>query len=53
MSFEINKQAIIPVLIKKFNPQDMEISTNYFLTKATASILLIIAISINLIYPGQ
>ncbi|KAF5917738.1 hypothetical protein HPG69_013575 [Diceros bicornis minor] len=44
---------IIPILIKKFNPRAIEASTKYFLTQATASVLLMIAIIINLIHSGQ
>ncbi|MWQ56523.1 hypothetical protein GHI55_11600 [Glaesserella parasuis] len=53
MGFEINILAVIPVLIKKYNPRSIEAATKYFLTQATASILLILAIVINLIYSGQ
>lgn len=53
IGFEMNMLAIIPILIKKFNPRAIEASTKYFLTQATASILLIIGVTINLIYSGQ
>eukprot|EP00069_Balaena_mysticetus_P017321 bmy_10396T0 len=45
--------TIIPIIIKKFNPRALEASTKYFLTQATTSILLIIAVIINLLYSGQ
>ena len=53
IGFEMNILAIIPILIKKFNPRAIEASTKYFLTQATASILLIIGVTINLLYSGQ
>ena len=53
IGFEMNMLAIIPILIKKFNPRAIEASTKYFLTQATASILLIIGVTINLLYSGQ
>lgn len=45
--------AIIPVLIKNYNPRSIEASTKYFITQATASMILILAIIINLLYSGQ
>lgn len=53
IGFEINMLAIIPILIKKYNPRAIEASTKYFLTQATASILLMIGVTINLLYSGQ
>lgn len=53
IGFEINILAIIPIIIKKHNPRATEASTKYFLTQSTASILLIIAVIINLIFSGQ
>nr|QIU82725.1 NADH dehydrogenase subunit 2 [Rhinoceros sondaicus]QIU82751.1 NADH dehydrogenase subunit 2 [Rhinoceros sondaicus] len=53
IGFEMNLLAIIPILMKKFNPRAMEASTKYFLTQATASMLLMLAIIINLMYSGQ
>nr|AFQ41442.1 NADH dehydrogenase subunit 2 [Haringtonhippus francisci] len=51
--FEMNLLAIIPILMKKYNPRAMEASTKYFLTQATASMLLMMAIIINLMHSGQ
>nr|AFN41422.1 NADH dehydrogenase subunit 2 [Hipposideros ater] len=51
--FEMNMLAIIPMLMKRFNPRAVEASTKYFLTQATASMLLMLAIIINLLYSGQ
>nr|QIP53111.1 NADH dehydrogenase subunit 2 [Rousettus amplexicaudatus]QIP53124.1 NADH dehydrogenase subunit 2 [Rousettus amplexicaudatus] len=53
IGFEMNMLAIIPILMKKYNPRSMEASTKYFLTQATASMLLMLAIVINLVYSGQ
>nr|YP_010130023.1 NADH dehydrogenase subunit 2 [Parascaptor leucura]QPZ50496.1 NADH dehydrogenase subunit 2 [Parascaptor leucura] len=53
IGFEMNMLAIIPVLTKKFNPRSMEAATKYFLTQATASMLLMLAIIINLTFSGQ
>nr|NP_871762.1 NADH dehydrogenase subunit 2 [Urotrichus talpoides]BAC78875.1 NADH dehydrogenase subunit 2 [Urotrichus talpoides] len=53
IGFEMNMLAIVPMLMKKFNPRSMEAATKYFLTQATASMLLMLAIIINLTYSGQ
>nr|YP_009110452.1 NADH dehydrogenase subunit 2 [Scapanulus oweni]AIX88105.1 NADH dehydrogenase subunit 2 [Scapanulus oweni] len=53
IGFEMNMMAIIPILMKNFNPRSMEAATKYFLTQATASMLLMLAIIINLMYSGQ
>nr|YP_009444097.1 NADH dehydrogenase subunit 2 [Otocyon megalotis]ATU31828.1 NADH dehydrogenase subunit 2 [Otocyon megalotis]QQW47817.1 NADH dehydrogenase subunit 2 [Otocyon megalotis] len=53
IGFEMNMLAIIPVLMKKFNPRAMEAATKYFLTQATASMLLMMGVTINLLLSGQ
>nr|AET86379.1 NADH dehydrogenase subunit 2 [Ursus arctos] len=53
IGFEMNMLAIIPILMKKFNPRAMEASTKYFLTQATASMLLMLGIIINLLHSGH
>nr|CAQ68470.1 NADH dehydrogenase subunit 2 [Tremarctos ornatus] len=53
IGFEMNMLAIIPILMKKFNPRAVEASTKYFLTQATASMLLMLGIIINLLYSGH
>nr|YP_220694.1 NADH dehydrogenase subunit 2 [Mystacina tuberculata]AAO43465.1 NADH dehydrogenase subunit 2 [Mystacina tuberculata]AAX50179.1 NADH dehydrogenase subunit 2 [Mystacina tuberculata] len=53
IGFEMNMLAIIPILMKNYNPRSMEASTKYFLTQATASMLLMLAVVINLLYSGQ
>nr|YP_010133286.1 NADH dehydrogenase subunit 2 [Crocidura russula]AAV33743.1 NADH dehydrogenase subunit 2 [Crocidura russula]AAV33756.1 NADH dehydrogenase subunit 2 [Crocidura russula] len=53
LGFEMNMMAIVPVLMKKYSPRSMEAATKYFLTQATASMMLMLAIIINLMYSGQ
>nr|AFN41646.1 NADH dehydrogenase subunit 2 [Hipposideros obscurus]AFN41745.1 NADH dehydrogenase subunit 2 [Hipposideros obscurus]AFN41754.1 NADH dehydrogenase subunit 2 [Hipposideros obscurus] len=53
IGFEMNMLAIIPMLMKQSNPRATEASTKYFLTQATASMLLMLAIIINLLHSGQ
>nr|AKM55150.1 NADH dehydrogenase subunit 2 [Camelops cf. hesternus PDH-2015] len=53
IGFEMNMLATIPILMKNFNPRSMEASTKYFLTQATASMLLMLGVVINLLYSGQ
>nr|WAR50844.1 NADH dehydrogenase subunit 2 [Crocidura suaveolens gueldenstaedtii] len=53
LGFEMNMMAIVPVLMKKYSPRSMEAATKYFLTQATASMILMLAIIINLMYSGQ
>nr|UZN44076.1 NADH dehydrogenase subunit 2 [Crocidura sp. g ZL-2022] len=53
LGFEMNMMAIVPVLMKKHSPRSMEAATKYFLTQATASMILMLAIIINLMYSGQ
>nr|YP_010037002.1 NADH dehydrogenase subunit 2 [Eupleres goudotii]AYV96977.1 NADH dehydrogenase subunit 2 [Eupleres goudotii]QQW47544.1 NADH dehydrogenase subunit 2 [Eupleres goudotii] len=53
IGFEMNMLAIIPILMKKSNPRATEASTKYFLTQATASMLLMMGIAINLLHSGQ
>nr|Q2TQ12.1 RecName: Full=NADH-ubiquinone oxidoreductase chain 2; AltName: Full=NADH dehydrogenase subunit 2 [Suncus etruscus]ABS58654.1 NADH dehydrogenase subunit 2 [Suncus madagascariensis]AAW29763.1 NADH dehydrogenase subunit 2 [Suncus etruscus]ABS58663.1 NADH dehydrogenase subunit 2 [Suncus madagascariensis]ABS58666.1 NADH dehydrogenase subunit 2 [Suncus madagascariensis]ABS58674.1 NADH dehydrogenase subunit 2 [Suncus madagascariensis] len=53
LGFEMNMMAVIPVLMKKYSPRSMEAATKYFLTQATASMILMLAIIINLMFSGQ
>nr|YP_010704148.1 NADH dehydrogenase subunit 2 [Mydaus javanensis]WCO87457.1 NADH dehydrogenase subunit 2 [Mydaus javanensis] len=53
IGFEMNMLAIIPILMKTFNPRAMEASTKYFLTQATASMILMLGIITNLLLTGQ
>nr|ACY36798.1 NADH dehydrogenase subunit 2 [Crocidura grayi halconus] len=53
LGFEMNMMAIVPILMKKYSPRSMEAATKYFLTQATASMILMLAIIINLMHSGQ
>nr|ACX42060.1 NADH dehydrogenase subunit 2 [Platyrrhinus fusciventris] len=53
IGFEMNTLAVIPVLMKTHHPRSTEAATKYFLTQATASMLLMLAVIINLLYSGQ
>nr|UFX54065.1 NADH dehydrogenase subunit 2 [Cryptotis mexicanus] len=53
IGFEMNMMAIIPMLMKNYSPRSMEASTKYFMTQATASMILMLAIIMNLLYSGQ
>nr|YP_010429322.1 NADH dehydrogenase subunit 2 [Ictonyx libycus]USR67314.1 NADH dehydrogenase subunit 2 [Ictonyx libycus] len=53
IGFEMNMLALIPILMNKFSPRATEASTKYFLTQATASMLLMLGIIINLMLTGQ
>nr|AFN41743.1 NADH dehydrogenase subunit 2 [Hipposideros lekaguli] len=53
IGFEMNMLAVIPMLMKRFSPRATEAATKYFLTQATASMLFMLAIIINLLHSGQ
>nr|QEI26201.1 NADH dehydrogenase subunit 2 [Plecotus auritus] len=53
VGFEMNMLAIIPLLTKQHNPRSTEAATKYFLTQTTASMLLMMAATINLLYTGH
>nr|YP_009414326.1 NADH dehydrogenase subunit 2 [Phaner pallescens]AIW64429.1 NADH dehydrogenase subunit 2 [Phaner pallescens] len=53
IGLEINMLAMIPILTNKAKPRSMEAATKYFLTQATASMLLMLTIIINAINSGQ
>nr|AOM64183.1 NADH dehydrogenase subunit 2 [Panthera pardus orientalis] len=53
IGFEMNLLAVIPIFMKKYNPRATEAATKYFLTQATASMLLMMGIIINLLHSGQ
>nr|QST15998.1 NADH dehydrogenase subunit 2 [Delphinapterus leucas]QST16024.1 NADH dehydrogenase subunit 2 [Delphinapterus leucas]QST18208.1 NADH dehydrogenase subunit 2 [Delphinapterus leucas]QST18481.1 NADH dehydrogenase subunit 2 [Delphinapterus leucas] len=53
IGLEMNMMAIIPIMMKNPTPRATEASTKYFLTQATASALLMLAIIINLMHSGQ
>nr|BBA31734.1 NADH dehydrogenase subunit 2 [Mus musculus]BCG29085.1 NADH dehydrogenase subunit 2 [Mus musculus] len=47
MGLEFNLLAIIPMLINKKNPRSTEAATKYFVTQATASMIILLAIVLN------
>nr|AIW64182.1 NADH dehydrogenase subunit 2 [Cheirogaleus major] len=53
IGLEINMLAIIPILMMKTNPRSTEAATKYFLTQATASMLLMFTIIMNAMNSGQ
>nr|YP_010568227.1 NADH dehydrogenase subunit 2 [Tupaia glis]UZC57647.1 NADH dehydrogenase subunit 2 [Tupaia glis]UZC57660.1 NADH dehydrogenase subunit 2 [Tupaia glis] len=53
MGMEMNMLAFIPVLMKKPSPRSTEAAVKYFITQATASMILMMAILINASYSGQ
>nr|QOQ85390.1 NADH dehydrogenase subunit 2 [Phocoena phocoena]QOQ85403.1 NADH dehydrogenase subunit 2 [Phocoena phocoena]QOQ85416.1 NADH dehydrogenase subunit 2 [Phocoena phocoena]QOQ85429.1 NADH dehydrogenase subunit 2 [Phocoena phocoena]QOQ85442.1 NADH dehydrogenase subunit 2 [Phocoena phocoena] len=53
IGLEMNMMAIIPIMMKKPSPRATEASAKYFLTQATASTLLMLAVTINLTHSGQ
>nr|AAN76675.1 NADH dehydrogenase subunit 2 [Amblysomus hottentotus iris] len=53
MGLEINMFAIIPLIIKHHNPRSIEAATKYFLTQATASMILFMAALMNFMCSGQ
>nr|ATP84977.1 NADH dehydrogenase subunit 2 [Bradypus pygmaeus] len=53
MGLEINMLTMIPILMLERNPRSTEAATKYFLTQATASILLMTAVVINAMFSGQ
>nr|AKL78812.1 NADH dehydrogenase subunit 2 [Moschus anhuiensis] len=53
IGFEMNMLAIIPIMMKKHHPRATKASIKYFLTQSTASMLLMMAIIINLMFSGR
>nr|YP_008578467.1 NADH dehydrogenase subunit 2 [Sturnira tildae]CDF66083.1 ND2 [Sturnira tildae] len=53
IGFKMNMLAIIPMLMKTHHPRSTEAATKYFFTQATASMLLMMAVIINLLYSGH
>nr|YP_009589349.1 NADH dehydrogenase subunit 2 [Ectophylla alba]QBL75926.1 NADH dehydrogenase subunit 2 [Ectophylla alba]QZP40536.1 NADH dehydrogenase subunit 2 [Ectophylla alba] len=53
IGFEMNMLAIIPVLMKTHHPRSTEAATKYFLTQSTASMLLMLSVTINLLHSGH
>nr|WCD24556.1 NADH dehydrogenase subunit 2 [Ochotona rufescens] len=53
VGLEMNMLSIIPILTYKNNPRSTEAATKYFLTQATASMILMMAIILNLMLSGN
>nr|YP_010947190.1 NADH dehydrogenase subunit 2 [Elephantulus brachyrhynchus]WGO62130.1 NADH dehydrogenase subunit 2 [Elephantulus brachyrhynchus] len=53
LGLEMNLFAIIPLIINPHNPRSIEGATKYFLTQASASMLLMMAAMINFMDSGQ
>nr|UFR83387.1 NADH dehydrogenase subunit 2 [Phenacomys intermedius] len=47
IGLEINLLALIPLMMNKSNPRSTEAATKYFLTQATASMILLLSIIMN------
>lgn len=47
IGLEIGTLAIIPILLRTHNPRAIEAAAKYFLTQSTASIILLLAITLN------
>nr|QKJ82566.1 NADH dehydrogenase subunit 2 [Arvicanthis rufinus] len=52
VGLEMSLLAIIPLLINKKNPRSTEAATKYFITQATASMIMLFAIILNLKQTG-
>nr|YP_009487333.1 NADH dehydrogenase subunit 2 [Echimys saturnus]AWB97152.1 NADH dehydrogenase subunit 2 [Echimys saturnus] len=50
---ELSMLSIIPILMNKTNPRSTEAATKYFLTQATASMILLLSIIMTMVYSGQ
>nr|QLF99424.1 NADH dehydrogenase subunit 2 [Mammut americanum]QLF99489.1 NADH dehydrogenase subunit 2 [Mammut americanum] len=53
MGLEMNMLTMIPILTKTTNPRSTEAATKYFMTQTMASMTLMMAFTINLMYSGQ
>nr|AMY60811.1 NADH dehydrogenase subunit 2 [Hemicentetes semispinosus] len=53
MGLEMNMFAIIPLIMKTHSPRTIEATTKYFLTQALASMLFLMAITLNYLYAGH
>nr|APC60608.1 NADH dehydrogenase subunit 2 [Phyllomys blainvillii] len=50
---ELSMLSIIPILMNKTNPRSTEAATKYFLTQATASMMLLLSIITTMVFSGQ
>nr|ASU92906.1 NADH dehydrogenase subunit 2 [Proechimys guyannensis] len=53
IGLELSMLSIIPILMNKNNPRSTEAATKYFLTQATASMILLMSIIMTMMYSGQ
>nr|APC60725.1 NADH dehydrogenase subunit 2 [Trinomys yonenagae] len=53
VGLEMSMLSIIPILMNKSNPRSTEAATKYFLTQATASMILLLSIIMTMMYSGQ
>nr|YP_010234529.1 NADH dehydrogenase subunit 2 [Eliomys quercinus]QTA72859.1 NADH dehydrogenase subunit 2 [Eliomys quercinus] len=53
IGLEMSMLAIIPIIINKASPRSTEAATKYFLVQATASMILMMAIILNMLLTGQ
>nr|YP_010758176.1 NADH dehydrogenase subunit 2 [Galegeeska rufescens]WEW63512.1 NADH dehydrogenase subunit 2 [Galegeeska rufescens] len=53
LGLEMNLFAMIPLITNPHNPRSIEGSTKYFLTQASASMLLMMSVMINFLNTGQ
>nr|AST23969.1 NADH dehydrogenase subunit 2 [Proechimys cuvieri] len=53
IGLELSMLSIIPILMNKTNPRSTEAATKYFLTQATASMILLMSIITTMMYSGQ
>nr|APC60789.1 NADH dehydrogenase subunit 2 [Mysateles prehensilis] len=53
VGLEMSMLSIIPILMSKPNPRSTEAATKYFLTQATASMILLLSIIMTMMYSGQ
>nr|APC60699.1 NADH dehydrogenase subunit 2 [Trinomys paratus] len=53
VGLEMSMLSIIPILMNKPNPRSTEAATKYFLTQATASMILLLSIIMTMMHSGQ
>nr|ASU92997.1 NADH dehydrogenase subunit 2 [Proechimys roberti] len=53
IGLELSMLSIIPILMNKSNPRSTEAATKYFLTQATASMIMLMSIITTMMYSGQ
>nr|YP_009755707.1 NADH dehydrogenase subunit 2 [Cavia aperea]QIQ22947.1 NADH dehydrogenase subunit 2 [Cavia aperea] len=53
IGLEMSMLAMIPIMMANFTPRSTEAATKYFLTQASASMLLLFSIMLTMTYSGQ